>query len=121
MKIIIHEDSKKSEILNALTSLVITQTNSGKTQFRCDAKAGFRELMEMLFTVQLHIMNRFAKNEQAREEIYDYYNVMASSVLQSFIPDNQRKDLTAEAIMEIENQILDLAYEESKKQKDEEN
>ena len=58
------------------------------------------------------IIQRVPENEMTacREELYDLFNVQASMFLQALIPDKElRPDLTAEAIMQMENEILDEA------------
>lgn len=50
------------------------------------------------------------------EELYDMFNIQASTLLQELIPDKElRPDLTAEAIMEKENEILDKVVKFPKK------
>ena len=48
------------------------------------------------------------QREEARGVMYDYYNNTASALLEAFAPDKElRPDLTAEAIMAAEDQLLD--------------
>lgn len=48
------------------------------------------------------------EREQCREAMYDLFNQSASALLEVFIPDKElRPDLTAEAIMKMENNLLD--------------
>lgn len=51
--------------------------------------------------------------QAAKEELYDAYNQAASAFLEALAPDLElRPDLTAEAILEMENQLLEQKAEE---------
>lgn len=73
----------------------------------------FPELVRSLFTVLLHNMEQTAELGKdvpgLRGEIYDMVNAMASNTLDAFepLPKNGADQLTAEAILRAENEILD--------------
>lgn len=47
------------------------------------------------------------QKQQGREALYDMFNVAASALLEAFIPDKElRPDLTAEAIIKMENELI---------------
>lgn len=53
------------------------------------------------------------KAEEVKRELYDLVNIGASNILKKFAPEFElRPDLTAEAIMKAENEILDDFAEE---------
>lgn len=56
------------------------------------------------------ILSQAPEDEQLKlkGELYDMYNLAASAFLEAFDPDSElRPDLTAEAILKAENEILD--------------
>lgn len=82
-------------------------------------KLGFEDAMRLIGTAALSIMqglDQYVKEndaenyEQVHGRIYDTFNIMAGNILDAF--DGTRSpatDLTAEAILRAENQILDEA------------
>lgn len=53
------------------------------------------------------------KQEEVTEFLYDMYNLAASAFLETFAPEIElRPDLTVEAILEAENQLLDQQAKE---------
>ena len=66
-------------------------------------------LSACLRTMENVVQNAPEKDKQGfTEELYDFFNVQASNVLKVFAPDLElRPDLTAEAILNAENAILD--------------
>ena len=61
----------------------------------------------------IYFVNKQETEEEKKacaEELYDMFNLQASALLEQLIPDKElRPDLTAEAIMRAENEILDEA------------
>lgn len=101
----------------------------------CSEGLVFEEAMRLLGTATLHILNdadEFAKSnakdageyEEVHGHIYDMYNYLASNILDRFDGDRSPcTDLTAQAILEAENAILDreaAAAAESDETEDEE-
>lgn len=76
------------------------------------------EVTEVLFTALLGMYRSSAEKaenpEEATEHLYDYFNAMASSFLEAFAPEIElRPDLTTQAILEMENDILNRESEEN--------
>lgn len=68
---------------------------------------------QLLFTAQLRIMQTLLSSvpeesqEAVKADLYDKYNYSASNVLSYFAPDiEMRPDLTAEAIMKAEDELM---------------
>lgn len=56
------------------------------------------------------------KISELKGMLYDFYNVNASNLLNTFAPElEQHPDLTAQAILEAENRLIEQKYEELKK------
>lgn len=76
-----------------------------------------QDLSAMLLTGILNSFTYFVNKQESEEEkkacaeeLYDMFNLQASALLERLIPDKElRPDLTAEAIMRAENEILDEA------------
>lgn len=80
------------------------------------------EYMELLAKVNLAIMQQTVAmaDEQHKEvitnELYDLYNIAASNTLMLFAPGKElRPNLTAQAILEAENAIIDREFKKTKK------
>lgn len=79
-------------------------------------------LMDYIGTLALHVMNVFSQlYPDAKEDLYDDFNMVASNVLASFIPDKElRPDVSMEAILKAEEDIINTKYknlsEEEKKE-----
>lgn len=72
------------------------------------------ELIRILMLAALNAMKEVVNNTEeehrqaCKEELYDYFNKSASAVLETFAPEIElRPDLTTEAILKAENEILD--------------
>lgn len=72
------------------------------------------ELLTSLFQTTYQVFNQIVSKApdettqaKLKSELYDMFNEGASHFLEAWIPDNLRPDLTAEAIMKAENEILD--------------
>lgn len=73
----------------------------------------FNIVMQLLHSMTLQMLYAFVEQHpEAREDIYDAYNMMASTILTYIIPDKElRPDLTEEAIMEAERKLIEERYE----------
>ena len=57
------------------------------------------------------------KVSELKGMLYDFYNVNASNLLSTFAPElEQHPDLTAQAILKAENELIEQKYEELKKE-----
>lgn len=76
-----------------------------------------QDLSAILLTGILNSFTYFVNKQESEEEkkacaeeLYDMFNLQASALLERLVPDKElRPDLTAEAIMRAENEILDEA------------
>jgi hypothetical protein len=118
MKVSIHQDNQPTKLMTGSPLLVLAQ-HQNNIQMAVDSDAEFAPLMEMLFTAVLRVANKFsANNPERKPDIYDVINILASSTLATFMPDNElRPDLTAEALLNMENQVLE-AYANAKEETD---
>lgn len=68
----------------------------------------FMEAMQMIQTLTHHTLSCFIETHpDAREDVWDCYNFMASSLLETLMPDKPlRGEITTEAIMELEAQKI---------------
>lgn len=86
---------------------------NGNLQIEIDDKPTIEQITHMLMNTQLHAMREIlkqapeAQKEQVKALIFDLVNLKMSAVLESFAPDYElRPNLTAEAIVKAENEIL---------------
>lgn len=101
-------DKKKKET----TAMMISITTDGMLLSSEPMTA--QNYINATLVTQLNIFNNIVDNapdedkQKIKEELYDIYNAAASAFLEAFAPDIElRPDLTAEAIMEKENEIID--------------
>lgn len=65
------------------------------------------DYINVTLTSQLNLFRNLVELGQSQEELYDMYNQSASAFLETFAPDLElRPDLTAEAILEKENELI---------------
>lgn len=90
----------------------------GKLEFILSSGMTFPDVVQLLQTMMLSTMHNVMEQakkdksvtdiEEVRKEVFDMVNISSSNVLLMFAPDlATRKDLTAEAILKAENEILD--------------
>jgi hypothetical protein len=93
-------------------------------------KLTFEDAMRLLGTATIAIMQGFDEdmrpqlNEEEFKElhgrVYDMYNIMAGNILDTYDPmRSPQTDLTAQAIMEAENAILDREVPDKKEEANE--
>lgn len=127
--------------------ITIQTTEDNKLQVGASPDLDFNQTMQMLHTLNLHMLNAFAKvyeknikhanetkkdgshklNKEELEEavynsrlqIYDSFNIAVSSVLDLFFKEANvwREDITLEAIQETELKILDQKIKDLQKDK----
>ena len=73
----------------------------------------FEELLQITFSIQAHYLQAYLKKTpqailpQIEEKLYSAYNLAASNILHKVFPNIEKNpDLTAQAILELEDQIL---------------
>ena len=101
--------------IDRLIAGFVTGEQKDKLKFHLIASPNitFNEAMQIIQSVTTQFLTAvITQNPEAKEDIYDAYNFMASSVLNNIIPDYQlRKDLDEEAILETEQKIIDEQFE----------
>lgn len=105
--------------------IMIKQDKDGKVKLKTDQPLSIDQVMDLLMTASLAALNGFAdqiENKEHRQRIkgllYDNFNEAASAVLMEFMPDNElRPDLTEQAILEKEDEIMKRYIKEHEKQK----
>lgn len=72
----------------------------------------FNEAMQLIQSLTQHFLKAMMEiHPEAKEDIYDAYNFMASSVLENLIPDKElRQDLDEAAIMETQKKMIEEEY-----------
>lgn len=75
------------------------------------------DLMELTLQLQIQAMSQFIEQvpeeerEEVKKDLYNKYNEGASALLETFAPEYElRPDLTAEAILRAENEIIEEKY-----------
>lgn len=97
------------------------EVQDGKVSMSTAGPLTILDLLEVTFAVQLEGMKSFLgrvpeeDKEAIKEDLYDKYNYAASNILEMFAPEFElREDLTAEAILKAENEIIEKKYDELK-------
>lgn len=105
----INETAPDEHQLTVITSDHMTFPDS-LTMFATTILNNMRKTYE---TAEVHFKKQEVENiddklKQVKEELYDMVNIAASNILHMFAPEiEMRPDLTAQAILEAENAILD--------------
>lgn len=88
--------------------IIIKYDENGKTEVNMKNKIDLPELIQVLLSLCLEAMTKVAKEApELKEDIYDKFNYGASTVLSLFAPELElRPNLTAQAILEAENKII---------------
>lgn len=97
--------------------IIINVDDKGQVNFSTSRGVSYSLMTDVMCTAQLAAMQStmkaaerdLPKGELAKlkEHLWDQYNQSASNVLDEFIPAHMRPDLTEEAILQKENEILD--------------
>jgi len=119
MNIRIKKENGQTSKIVTKSGIVLAIDDKGRMALELSPSLTFEQAMSMLQTVQKHLMEVYSTDPNTKkysreiaENIYDFYNAAASSLLDSFIPEKElRPDLTVEAILEKENEILDREWE----------
>ena len=107
-------DNLEYKNIDKLIAGFITKEQKDQLKFHMIASPNitFNEAMQIIQSVTTHFLTAVIKqNPNVKEDIYDAYNFMASSVLNNLIPDYElRRDLDEEAIIELEKQKIDEEF-----------
>ena len=119
--------------VNNQRKIVILEDN-GKVSFNLEGKFVAEDVVLICNTVILSAMNQLVANYEKTLEanapdtankdaqitelkgmLYDFYNVNASNLLTMFAPEfDKNPDLTTQAILKAENELIEEKYEELK-------
>lgn len=107
-------DEKKYDAKSVLASFI---TEDEKYGIVANKELTYEEAMQLLQSTTLHIMHTFLKQHKDSPELieamYDSYNIMASSILNNLIPDNEiNKDLDARSILKAQNELIEKEADE---------
>lgn len=107
-------DNLEYKNIDRLLCGFVTEEQKDKLKFHFIASPNltFNDAMQIIQSITVQFLTAVIKqNPDAKEDIYDAYNFMASSVLQSLIPDHElRKDLDEEAILATERAMIEEQY-----------
>lgn len=89
--------------------------NDGKVKVSFRKPVSLPDFLQIVQTGILTALNSFLDSadnkEQAKQELFDLYNTACSNTLHYFAPEyDLHPDLTAEAILKAENEIIDERY-----------
>ncbi len=106
--------------------ITITVNDDQQIETTLEGVVTLDTLTAALCTVQLGAMKQTVSNSgengsQVEEALYHMYNLAASNLLSTFAPEiEMRPDITAQAIMELENKIIEEHYGNLPEETDEE-
>lgn len=107
-------DNLEYKNIDALIAGFITGTQKGKQKFHLIASPNIQYMtaMQIIQSVTTHFLTALMKQyPDAKDDIFDHYNAMASSVLNNIMPGYERRpDMDEEAIMETERRMIEEAY-----------
>lgn len=72
----------------------------------------FNTAMQLIMSISVNILNAFKEQHpEAKEDLYDAYNFMASSILNTIIPESElREDLDEAAILKAQEELIEEQY-----------
>lgn len=93
--------------------------NEGKVKVSFRKPVSLPDFLQIVQTGILTALNSFLESaddkEKGKQELFDLYNTACSNTLHYFAPEyDLRPDLTAEAILRAENDIINERYAEHK-------
>lgn len=103
------EDQTYTDIKDLVAGFVTDgQAESLKFHLLASPTLTFDMAFQLIQSITINILHAFVEQKpEALEDVYDAYNFMASSILNNIIPDKElRKDLTAEAIIKAEDELI---------------
>ncbi len=107
-------DNLEYKNIDRLIAGFVTGEQKDKLKFHLIASPNitFNDAMQIIQSVTTHFLTAVIKQHpESKEDIYDAYNFMASSVLNNLIPEYQlRRDLDEEAILETEKKMIEEQY-----------
>lgn len=99
---------------------IIFNIKDGKVKVSMRKPIGLPDFIQVIQTGILSALKSLLESadnkEKAKEELFNLYNTACSNTLHYFAPEYDfHPDLTAEAILRAENQIIDERYREMKR------
>ena len=109
-------DAEFKDVKDLLGGFITNEQNSeGAVQFNLIASPdlSFNVAMQLLQSITHQLLYAFiTQKPEAKEDVYDAYNFMASSILNSIIPDKElRPDIDEEAILELESKKIEEEFD----------
>lgn len=93
--------------------IVITIHDNNQVSFSTNAPMSFTQFLDATATVQHALLEQTADralqetDTDIKEQLFDQYNETVSNVLNVFLPNHLRRDITEEAILTLESQLLE--------------
>lgn len=107
-------DKLEYKNIDKLIAGFITKEQKDQLKFHMIASPdiSFNEAMQIIQSITTHFLTAIIKqNPKLKEDVYDAYNFMASSVLNNLIPDYElRRDMDEEAIMQTESKMIEEQF-----------
>lgn len=95
-----------------MKKLIISQKEN-ELRLQTEQPLGFEDILNLTLSAVLSMANEITNNapadkrQQVKEYLFDQINLSVSALLAQFAPEiDLRKDIQAEAIMQLEEQIL---------------
>lgn len=107
-------DNLEYKNIDHLVAGFITGEKKDKNKFHLIASPGltYAAGMQIIQSMTTHFLTAILKQHpDMKDDIYDSYNFMASSILNNLVPDYQlRRDMDEEAIMETEKKMIEEEF-----------
>lgn len=105
-------DLEFKDVVNLISGFTVKDQEALKFNFVASPNLTFNDAMQLIQSMTYQLLYAFIKQKpEAKEDVYDAYNFMASTILQNLIPDKElRADITEEAILELETKKIEEQY-----------
>lgn len=105
-------DLEFKDITNLIAGFTVKDQDSLKFNLIASPDLRFNDAMQLIQSMTYQILYAFIQQKpEAKDDVYDAYNFMASTILQNLIPDSElRPDITEEAILELEAKKIEEQY-----------
>lgn len=116
------EDKEYSKVSALLAGFMTEDQKELTFNMVASPNLEFNVAMQLIQSLTVNLLHAYSnQHPEAKEDLYDAYNIMASSILNNLIPDKElRMDLDAEAILKAEAELIESKYAAmSKKEKSE--
>lgn len=105
-------DLEFKDVVNLISGFTVKDQEALKFNFVASPNLTFNDAMQLIQSMTYQLLYAFiTQKPEAKEDVYDAYNFMASTILQNLIPDKElRADITEEAILELETKKIEEQY-----------